>query len=118
MANHVDQAVAGLKKADQYIQYGLTTLPELAGEYLAVNPNNAKDELEYYKALMMQYIEMDQDTKLYTKTLQDIKQMVSLCCTYSVLYLLCAVLTLCCTYSAPTVYCTYSVLCLLCAVPV
>ncbi|XP_067952131.1 E3 SUMO-protein ligase NSE2-like [Watersipora subatra] len=77
MANQLDQAVGGLKKAEQYIGHGITTLPDLASEFLTLNTVNTKEGVGEYRALLKEYIEMQQDSTIYTSCIEQVKQLIN-----------------------------------------
>lgn len=78
MSSHIDQAISGLKKAEeQYIKYGLTTIPEITSEFLNLCSTDTAEGLEEYRVLMKEYVEMDHDSKLFIRTLDQVKRLVT-----------------------------------------
>lgn len=76
MANHVDQALGGLKKCGSYIESGTVTAKDLATDFLGLADLN-KDEIDEYKALMKDFVEMEHDVKSFVSSVEKVSEMVS-----------------------------------------
>lgn len=80
MANQLNQAVQGMKKAEEYINLGYDTIPDYATEFVDLGLGDSEDGAnalkEQYKELMKEYIEMDNDLKSYIKAIETITPMV------------------------------------------
>lgn len=94
MSTQVDQAIASLKKAEDFITCGLVAIPDFASEFAAVDTPDQTKVLNEYRDLMKKYVAMENDYRSYMSSVGEIKTMVSIDHIESNLYCDCSV---CCS---------------------